>query len=102
MDPRLKKLEAIEGIKNLFRLFSIPMAMAERDTRSRKGNMMEVIRAVSSCLPGTREKSGDIRETISFEKNMPEDGYSPHQNQVSAAITLLASFQVGPLPCLLR
>ena len=101
MEPRLKKLEASEGIKNLSRLLSIPMATAERDTSNRKGNIMEVISVVSSCLPCTREKSGDIKETICPEKNMPRRVIAPTMT-ISAVITLLASFQVAALPSLLR
>ena len=56
IDPRLKKLDAMEGIKTLPRLFKIPMATAERDTRSRNGNMTEVIKRGELALAGDERK----------------------------------------------
>ena len=53
----------MEGIKNLPRLFKIPMATADSDTRSRKGNMMEVMTVVSSAL------AGDEREVRCHERD---------------------------------
>ncbi len=83
IEPRLKKLEAMEGIKNLFRLFKIPMATAESDTRSRKGNIMEVMTVVSSRLPGTSEKSGAMNETSGAgEQHAGKgDGADHHDNR---------------------
>ena len=94
IEPRLKKLEAMEGIKNLPRLFKIPMATADSDTRSRKGNIIEVMTVVSSRLPGMSEKSGAMNETRGPENSMPARVMAP-TTTIIAAITLLASFQVA-------
>ncbi len=45
------------------------MARAARDTRIRKGNMILVIRVVSSSFPGTVPKSGAMTLTISGENH---------------------------------
>ncbi|EKD35275.1 MAG: hypothetical protein ACD_75C01965G0001 [uncultured bacterium] len=70
-EPRLKKLEAMAGMKNLPLVFKMPITTAESEIKTRKGNMILVSCTVSAVLPGTRPKSGARMATISSEKKIP-------------------------------
>ncbi len=54
MDPRLKKLEAIAGMPNTLRAFSIPMTSAASDTSRMNGYMTRVRVTVSAALCGSK------------------------------------------------
>src|SRR6516164_9847036 len=53
IDPRLKKLEAIAGIPNTLRAFSIPMTSAASDTSRMNGYMTRVRVTVRAALAGS-------------------------------------------------
>ncbi len=99
-EPKLKKLEATEGTKNFPLVLRTPMARAARETRMRKGNMILVIKVVSSSFPGTVPKSGAMTPTISGESQMPAMT-TRLRSRVKQKTTLLASRQVfsGPRRC---
>ena len=96
-EPRLKKLEDNAGMKNLPRVLRMPMTRAAKETSSRKGNMIWVIRMVRSDFPGIRRKSGAIRCTRWGEKNMPRRIRLPTSNE-EHMMTLLARRQVRAAP----
>src|SRR4030042_6319968 len=71
IEPRLKKVEAMAGMKKRPLVFKIPMTAAAKETKIKKGNMMLVRSWVRAIFPGTLLKSEAMSPTISSEKMIP-------------------------------
>src|SRR5262252_291001 len=92
MEPRLKKLDAIAGMPNTLRAFSMPMTSAASDTSRMKGHMIRVRVTVSAALAGS--KPGASSATSHGAERIPSTVIALRVTTVSVA-TLLARRQAA-------